>query len=610
MFGFKTYDKPAARRSVNGRWLALVLLARLCFAAELAQAATFTATLDRDTMTLGENATLSLSFVGGTPRSVPSPQDIPNLQIDFSGNSQEITTINGQFSATVSYNFTVTPRQPGDYTIPALTAEVGGEQLHTQPLKLKVLKPGAPSPDAIKSGSQVAFLKLLLPKKEIYVGETIVAQLQIYVQNGVSVPAGGWQATAFPAEGFNVGKQVQGQQHQVQIGSSVYVMVPLNMALTAVKAGTMTLGPYTATVTVDVPNPNNRRRDPFDPFGMFGGMPDRKQMALATEAETVQLLPLPRENAPPDFNGAVGEYTLNVSAGPTNVAVGDPITVKVQISGRGSLEALTLPNQSAWSQFNTYPPTSRVDTSDKLGLQGTKSFEEIVVPQNADIKALPSVSFSYFDPEQKAYRTLNQLGIPLVVRPGGAAVTPTFVANSRRPQETPQAAQDIVPNKQRLGAVAQIGPPLAEQPWFLALQGMPLLAFLSTVVWRKRADHLANNPRLRRRRHVAEVVREGLGQMQQQAAANQSDEFFATMFRLLQEQLGERLDLPASAITEAVIEEHLRPHGVPEDALKGLEELFQACNLARYAPIKSSQELAAMIPKLEGVLRRIQALEL
>lgn len=594
---------------MKGRLHALVLTAVSCFAAGLAPAATFTATLDRDTVTLGENATLSLSFVGGTPRTVPTPQDIPNLQIDFSGNSQEITTINGQFSATISYNFTITPRQPGDYTIPALTAEVGGEQLHTQPLKLKVLKPTAPPPDAIKSGSQITFLKLLLPKKEIYVGETVVAQLQIYVQNGVSVPAGGWQPTSFPAEGFNVGRSVQGQQQQVQIGNSVYVMVPLNMALTAVKAGAMTLGPYTATVTVDVPT-NNRRRDPFDPFNMFGSMADRRQMVLTSEAENVQLLPLPRESTPPDFNGAVGQYTLSVSAGPTNVAVGDPITVKMQISGRGSLEALTLPNQPAWNQFNTYPPTSRVDTNDKLGLQGTKSFEQIVVPQNPDIRALPPVTFSYFDPEQKAYRTLSQPGIPLVVRPAGAAVAPTFVANSKRAQETTLPAQDILPNKQRLGAVAQIGPPLAEQTWFLALQGVPLLAFFSAVVWRKRTDQLANNPRLRRRRRVAETVREGLTQMRQLAAANQSDEFFAALFRLLQEQLGERLDLPASAITEAVIEERLRPRAVSEDILQGLAELFQACNLARYAPVKSGQELAAIIPKLEGVLRKIQALEL
>ena len=416
-----------------------------------------------------------------------------------------------------------------------------------------------------------------------------------------------WQPTGFPAEGFNIGKSVQGSQHQVQVGDAVYVMVPLYMALTAVKAGAMTLGPYTATVTLDVPT--SRGQDPFDGFGFFRRA-DRKQVALATDAEQVQLLPLPRENAPADFNGAVGQYTLSFTAGPTNLAVGDPITVKIQIAGRGSLDSLTLPNQAAWSQFNTYPPTSKVETSDKLGLQGTKTFEQIVVPQNADVQALPPVSFSYFDPEQKAYRTLTHPGIPLMIRPAGSTAAPTFVANARRAQENSTMTQDIVPNKQRLGTVAQIGAPLIQQSWFLALQGVPVLAFISALIWRKRTDQLANNPRLRRRRRVAQVVREGLTDLQGLAAANKSDEFFATLFRLLQEQLGERLDLPASAITEAVIDERLRPRQVPGSTLERLQELFQACNLARYAPVQSSQELAAMIPRVQSVLSEIQQAEL
>jgi len=86
--------------------------------------------------------------------------------------------------------------------------------------------------------------------------------------------------------------------------------------------------------------------------------------------------------------------------------------------------------------------------------------------------------------------------------------------------------------------------------------------------------------------------------------------FFATLFRLLQEQLGERLDLPATAITEAVIEEHLRPRAVPTTTLAPLQELFQTCNLARYAPIKTSQELAAIIPRLESVLQELQGVKL
>jgi len=74
-------------------------------------------------------------------------------------------------------------------------------------------------------------------------------------------------------------------------------------------------------------------------------------------------------------------------------------------------------------------------------------------------------------------------------------------------------------------------------------------------------------------------------------AENNSDEFFATLFRLLQEQLGERLDCPSSSITEAVIDERLVPLGTPEPSWAGLRELFQLCNQARYAPMRTSGEL-------------------
>src|SRR5262249_45668310 len=144
----------------------------------------------------------------------------------------------------------------------------------------------------------------------------------------------------------------------------------------------------------------------------------------------------------------------------------------------------------------------------------------------------------------------------------------------------------------------------------LALQGLPLLTLASVFFWRRTAERLAQNPRLRRRRQVAQILRKGLVDLKQLADANKSDEFFATLVRLLQEQLGERLDLPASAITEAVLDERLRPVGVPESTLTPLQELFQTCNLARYAPIKTSHELAAIIPKLEAVLNQLRDLDL
>jgi len=233
-----------------------------------------------------------------------------------------------------------------------------------------------------------------------------------------------------------------------------------------------------------------------------------------------------------------------------------------------------------------------------------------VMPQNSEIKELPAFAFSFFDPDKKAYATLTQPAIPLVVHPSASAAVPTVVAAGRPAQEAPRPAQDIVHIKPRPGVLAQLGPPMVLQPWFMLLQGVPIALWAGLLGWRKRAEALANNPRLRRQREVAQVVREGLAELRRIAAANQSEAFFACLARLLQEQIGERLDLPASAITEAVIEEHLLRRGVPETVTAPLAELFQACNLARYAPVKSSQELAAFIPRLEVVLRDLQGLRL
>ena len=576
-------------------------------------AATFTATLDLETMTVGESATLSLKFEGGEPKSMPALPQLPNLQVAPGIPLRWQQDVNGQRSSGISQTFALTPTQPGEFIIPALRAEVDGQVLTTQPLKLTAVKAGA---SAANGAGQLAFFQLIVPKKEVYVGEILAVEFRVFVREGVANAENILQwfeqqygGCPLQAEGVSIFKTAHTRQwRRGQVGNATYNFATLITSLSPVKSGTLTIDSMDMKLTLQLPAGGNRRRDVFDPFGMFQQL-EQRQVALKAESETLTVLPLPKDNVPANFNGAVGNFSMTVSAGPTNVAAGDPVTVRIQLSGRGAFDSLALPEQTAWRDFKTYPPTTKVDTTDALGLQGTKTFEQVVVPQNPDIKALPPVSFSFFDPDQKKYRTLTQPAVPLIVRPGGSAPAPTVAANTGAAPDIPLPAQDIVHIKPRLGAMAQIGPPLVQQPWFLALQAVPVLVWLSVVVWRRRVEMLANNPRLRRRRQVAQVIRQGLLELRQLASDNKSDDFFATLVRLLQEQLGERLDLPASAITEAVIEEHLRPRGVPETTLASMHELFQTCNLARYAPIKTSQELAAIIPKLEAILHELQALK-
>ena len=444
-------------------------------------------------------------------------------------------------------------------------------------------------------------MRLTLPEKQVYPGEVLAARLDIYLRDDVQ-NFGNFQFTSTPANGFIVGKMAQGSRQRVQIGNRGYTDVPVEISLTANKSGAVSLGPFTASAVIELPS-SNRGGDPF--FQRFFNNGEQRQVTFATDTLNAESLPLPAEGAPANFNGAVGDYSMAVTAGPTNVAVGDPITVRVQISGRGALDALTLPDQPAWRDFKAYPPTQNLKTTDQLGIEGVKTFEQIVTPQNTDVHELPAVSFSYFDPEAKTYRTLTQPPVQLAVHSGGTTPAPMIAAAKSAGSQAPPP-QDILPIKEQFGALAPAGPPLLTRPAFLVAQSLPVLAFLAALVWRKRTDRLANNPRLRRQRRVAALVQGGLNDLRRLAAENHSAEFFSTLFRLLQEQLGERLDCPSSSITEAVIDERLVRLGTPETTLAGLRELFQLCNQARYAPLRTSSELAAVIPQFENAIRELQ----
>lgn len=557
-----------------------------------AAAATFSASLDRNAISLGESAILTLTYNEGTPDELPVLPTVANLTIRRTGQRSQFNFVNGRSSTQVIHEHTVTPAQAGDYTIPAIRVSVEGKFLSSQPLALKVV-PASPAPDG---AGRNAFLKLVADKNQVYLGEVLPVQIQLYARQGKLK-----QSPQFNQEGFTVGKLVQDQQRTTVVGNQYYNMLTYRTYVIAAKTGRLTLGPV--TMPFAVPHPNSR-------VTIFGEPADWMDVTLSSEPLTIDVLPLPAANVPPDFTGAVGSYTLKAGASTNTVVAGDPITLAIQIAGNGPIESLALSSLNNWREFKVYPPITKVETTDPFGLQGVKNFEQVVIPENAEIKQLPAITFSFFDPARKAYQTLTHPAIPIAVRASTAApARPTVLANAAQQQSEAKPETDIVHIKTRPGMLGAIRPPLVQQTWFVALQGAPLLAWLAAVAWRKRTEALANNPRRRRQRQVAQVIASGLADLRRLATANQSEEFFATVFRLIQEQLGERLDMPASAITEAVLEERLRPRGVAEETLNALHELFQVCNQARYAPQRSSEELASLVPRVERALASLRRLK-
>src|SRR3989442_1481491 len=134
-------QKPPSRKGSTqpnrkaNRYRTFVALACAVLFSRSLLAATLTATLDRDAITLGERATLSLISPGATPKSLPPP-GVAGLKINYFGQSSHLKFVQNQFSSSVSFSFSFPPPRAGYFVIPTITADVGGEKLTTQPIRI------------------------------------------------------------------------------------------------------------------------------------------------------------------------------------------------------------------------------------------------------------------------------------------------------------------------------------------------------------------------------------------------------------------------------------------------------------------------------------------
>src|SRR5579872_6074246 len=418
-------------RSRIGAWG--VAMALWVLATEPAAAApSFQTSLDRNNIGMGETVNLTLRFNDCSPNQ-PELPPIDGLQpAGPTSRTDETQFINGQVNSSVVYTVPLRPTHTGTFNIPSLQANINGMRLSSQPLTLTVGK---------STAAQGAFVKLVVPDKPAYVGQIFPAQIQAYCQYAQNI-----QLPQLSGDGFNVGAvpSYNRQPPQVNINGTAYNYFDFRAPVTAVKTGKLTLGPASWSLVLVT-----QRRDPLWPFG--GGFGETHPLTVSSDPASVEVLPIPT-NAPLGFGGAIGTFSLvQYEVGPTNVAVGDPITLKIRIAGKGAFDGVTLASDPVgWREFKTYPPTSKIESSDPIQIEGSKYFEQVITPLNAEIKELPSFNFAYFDPDAGAFRTLTHPPVPLAIHPASGVAQPTVVSLAPT-AETQPPAQEIVHIKEHLG---------------------------------------------------------------------------------------------------------------------------------------------------------------
>jgi hypothetical protein len=532
------------------------------------------ATVDRSRISFGESVTLTIAVQGAQSGAQPSVPRIDGLTFAGPSTQSSVSIMNGAMSQSLSYVYQVTPGRTGEFAIPAIEVNVGKKSYLTVPIKLVVEK-GATQSDL----RELLFARARVASQQIYLGQT--APLEVLVFSRADLPLKG--LASFNCEANSLGFKFL---NSLKSGSQVINGESFNIqaitgAISPVRAGTLNFGPCVLKAQLAVQR-QGRRGWPFDD-SMFDEMMGRvqvREVPVTIDAVPIEVLPLPEESKPADFAGAVGQWNLDVTAKPTNVAVGDPITLTIKISGNGNIDTVPAPKIGALDEFKTYDPTAKT-TKDELNTTGERVIQQVLIAKSADVKQLPEIRLTYFDPAAKAYRTAVQSPIPLVVKAGGPGASAIVSGGNRlRPDE--KLGQDIVYLKGDLGPVAkEISPATL---WVLNI--VPVLGLACAIGWKRRTDRLRGDVAYARRSRAARTARRLL------TSANSFDD----VQHALQNYLGDRLNIPTSGITASVVDEHRLPTEVAG--------VFQTCDAARFAG--ATADLAALKQTVERLIDELE----
>lgn len=136
----------------------------------------------------------------------------------------------------------------------------------------------------------------------------------------------------------------------------------------------------------------------------------RGEMEIPIETLKLSALPLP-PGAPADFADTVGEYSISAKTNATYLAMHEPVEVEITVKGSGNIMQLACPKPDDASSWKLMPSTQQVirDASGKaVGMVYTQLMRPV-----AEVKGIPSFSFSYFDAKRQEYRTAATSPIPL-----------------------------------------------------------------------------------------------------------------------------------------------------------------------------------------------------
>lgn len=558
---------------------------------------------------IAKNEFLQIQFKIENASSIESLKlpDFKNFEV-VSGPSRETgyVSYNGNASHYDAIGYLLKPLGTGQFTIPPATAIINGKEFKSNSLRVVVSKNAAissspsqkfsplpPSPDPVRRNGLEDYIlrpgedatakakknlkvELHVSETTTYVGEPIVVSFKLYSNlrsqtNVTSAPSfNGFSVSELDAKDYATETTLNGKPYNMYVLRKVQ-LYPL-------QAGKFMLEPLESNTVVTFFKNDPTRRSFNDLFDAFSGGPFtnedvvEKTITLKTDPVTINVKPLPSENVPQGFKGAVGNFKITTALQSEKLNTDDAGNLLVTISGTGNIQLVNVP-EIEWPQgLQSYDPKIK-ESLDKqsIPITGSKTFIIPFTISKAGDYSIPPVNFSWFNPETGKYQSMHSEPIYFKVTQGKLGK----IASGKKVSSN--ASFISLKNIERTGGIV-LG------------AGIVALALVFLLRKKKTESDLETKVRLDDLKADQESIEEKfeipvnpLVKVHEKLMQEDANGFYKELESSLKNYLALKLNIPLIQLSKARVLEELDKCNVSVGTANLLETLMQETELSLYA---------------------------
>lgn len=613
-----------------------VLISLILLSLSVSSQIKFSATLNPSVISRNEVTTIRFVLENAGDIQGITPPSFKNF-ILISGPVQEtgMTNINGRVTNYLAISFVFKTAKPGKFRIPGAVATVSGKAYKSNTVQLTVKNKVSPNPNSslvqtpyrgfypearpantfkdyiFKTGEDVASkveknmqLRLEVNKKTCYVGEPIIAAYKLYTRlkseskltknpsfSGFSVID--LQAPDVTESGieklngrdYNVYTIRKAQLYPLQDGSIELEVAEVENNIQFIREG--------------YANSNaGQFADIFEEFANASAPPEaviEQTVFLKNKAISIVVKPLPEEGRPAGFKGAVGNFQIESGLENYQFPAGKAGKLIVMLSGSGNLQ-LVNPLQINW------PPgyeSFDVKASDILSLtsvpvSGKKIFEYPFTIDHPGNYIFPSISFDYFDPEKKSYKTVQ-------TNPISFSVTGEIVGKALKSMPDSTNYEKV--------AFKKI---FYERGWLVAIIAFLFIGGLFLYLRNEKTSQTKKNALDRDRKDMVGIIESSainqtnpLTESEKCLGDDDCGQFYSVLLTEIKQFLIQKLDVKPEDFNSKRIAEKMDAKGISNDTVLSLQQLLHELEWQLYTPFERNEKMIDIYTRSHELLQLI-----